>query len=155
MLREESTRQQQVDGQTRSARHKRTDEYRNQPTATALDGTGGNDGGHVAAEAHNQRDKRLAVKPDFVHYAVHNKRCARHIAGIFQERNKRIQNHNVGQKNNHAADATDYAVDNHIFYRTFGQTVAQHRANPLHEVVNPIHRILPDFERRPKHKPHD
>jgi len=81
-----------------------------QSAAVTLDRARGHDGGHVAAEAHEHGDKRLAVQADAVHDAVHDEGRAGHVARIFHERDEEVKQQDVRQEDGHAAHTADDAV---------------------------------------------
>ena len=105
MFREKQTYQQHINRKTGAARHKGDNQHRNQPVLAALNGPGGHDGRHIAAETDNHRNERLAVQPYRMHQFVHDECHPRHIAGGFHNRNEEKQNQYIRKKHKHTASS--------------------------------------------------
>ena len=155
MGREEGSRDQDIDRQARAARHEGGDQDGDEPAAAAFDRTAGHDGGHVAAEPHNHRNERLAVQADAVHHAVHDEGRAGQIARVLQKRDEQVEDHDLGQEDDHRAHAADHAVREHVAQRSFGQQGVHSVADPSHQRVEPVLRIGSETERAPEHEPHE
>ncbi len=110
--------------------------------------------GHVAAEAHDQRNERFAVQSDAVHHAVHDKGRAGQVARILHERDEQVEDHDVGQEDDHGAHAAHDAVDQQVAQRSGGHHAVDRTADPAHQRVDPLLRIGAEAERAPEHEPH-
>ena len=89
-----------------------------------------------------------------MHYFVHYEGGSRHISGVFHKRDEGVEDEDVGQEHYHTAHTADYAVDEHILYRTVGHICADEVANQPYAGVYPVHRVLSDGESGPEHQPH-
>ena len=67
--------------------------------------------GSVRAEADEHRHDGLAGQADAPQQLVHHERHARHIAGVFQNRQEEKERHDDRQKAQNRADALKNAVD--------------------------------------------
>ena len=106
--------QQCIDRQTGSAAHQRQDHDRDFAVAFRFNGARCHDRRNGTAESQHQRHKGSALQTENTHDPVHDIRGTGHITGIFQQRNGKEQEQDIGQKHHHAADATDDPVDHHI-----------------------------------------
>ena len=118
---EEGRREQNKHRQSRTARHKGDDQDRYQSTRTALDRAAGHNGGDIASKAHNEGNKRLTVQTRAMHDTVHNKGRACQVARILHKGNKEIEDHNIGQEDNHRSHTANDAINHQIAQYTFGQ----------------------------------
>jgi hypothetical protein len=155
LLREEGRDHQSVDRQARRTAHKRRDHDRRQTVFRVLDGTRRHDAGDGAREARKQRHESLAVQSHAAHQPVHQKRRARHVAAVFQERDEEEEQEDLRQEDEHAADAGDDAVGEQV-----GQQARRHlRACEFREraksPVNQVHRQRRPGEDRLEDQPHD
>ena len=155
MLGEEDAHQQEVERQTGTARHQGIDEDGHQPTLAVLDGARSHDGRHVASEAHDERDERLAVEAHLVHDLVHDEGGAGHVARVFHQRNEQVEYQDVGQEDDDAPHTADDAVDEQILQRTFGHVVANEGAERIHQALNPSLRIGSQHEGDFEHQEHE
>ena len=151
----EDAGEQQVHRKPGAARHERRDHHGDEPAAAALDRTRGHDRRHVASEAHDQRNERLAVQSDPVHHAVHDECSAGQVARILHERNEQIEDHDVGQKDDHAAHAADHAVRHQVLERAVGHPALEAGADASHDRVDPLLGIGAQLERAVEHQPHE
>ena len=77
--------EQSINRQSRRATHQRRDENGDEPVLWGFDGARGHDAGNGAGEGTEHRNETFAVQSDFAHQAVHQKRRARHVAGVFEQ----------------------------------------------------------------------
>ena len=152
--REEGPGQQDEDRQAGAARHERRNENRDEPAAAAFDRAAGHDGRHVAAEAHDERNERFAVQARTVHHAVHDEGRTGQIARILHERDEEVEDHDVGQEDDHRAHAADHAVDRQVAQRSGGEQCIGAAADPAHQRVDPALGVGSQRERAPEHEPH-
>ena len=135
-----------VDGQARRTAHHRQDEHGDKARTAALDGARGHDGRHIAAEAHDERDERLAVQAHLVHELIHDECSPRHVAGVFHERYEAIKNEYLWKEHYHSANAAYHAVCKHGFERAVGEGGADPFAKQADSGLNPVHGVLPKGE---------
>ena len=55
------------------------------------------------------------MQADLVHQLVHEEGASGHVSAVFEERESKEENENVGQKDDDAAHAADDAVDDKAF----------------------------------------
>ena len=144
---EEDAGEEDVEGKPPRARHEGDDEHRDEPAPAAFDGAGGHDGRHVATEAHNHRDERLAVQSDAVHDFVHDEGGTGHVARVFEQGDEEVENHDVGQEDQNAPHAGDDAVGHQVFQDALGHVGGNPAAELAHEPFNPLHGIFAKGER--------
>ncbi len=89
-----------------------------------------------------------------MHHLVHDKRCPRHVAGVFHQRNAEEQDEYVREKDNHAAYAANDAVDQQVAQHAVGQGVLQPVAQGSNARFNPVHRVGAERESELEHGPH-
>ena len=147
--------QKRVDRQPRAAAHQRRDQNRRQPIAAVLDHARGHDAGNRAGERRQQRNERLAAQAHADHQLVHQVRGAGHVAAIFQHRQEEKQDQNLRQKDQHAADAADHAVDQQRLQRPVGIERAS-TASPRQPIAASIglHQRIGGHEDRRKNDQH-
>ncbi len=131
--------------------HQRQDEHCDQSRPAALYGSRSHNGRYITAKTHDKRNERFAVKPHFMHQAIHDKCRTRHVAGVFHERYKEIENEDLRQKNNHRPHTTKYAIYKHGLDRAGRQISAHSVAQPAHERLYPVHGIGSERESGKKH----
>src|SRR6185312_17053207 len=68
-----------------------------------------------------QRDEGLAVETHRSHHAIGDERRARKVTGIFEDPDEKKQQKNLGQEDQHRADALPYSVDQQRLDPTGGQ----------------------------------
>ena len=153
-LRKEGARQQDEYGQSRAARHERIYQYGYQSAAAALDGSGRHYRGNVAAEAHDQRNERLAVKPRQVHELIHDERGASHVPRILHQRYEQIKYQNVWQEHRHGSHAADDSVHYKVAQRAVGHDSAHRAAQPRKSALDPLLRIGAERKGAPEHEEH-
>ena len=112
-----------VNGQPCRAAHHRKNQHCNQSAALALYGSGRHDCRNVAAEAHDERNERLAVQSHLVHEAVHDERCTRHVAAVFHVRDEEIEDKDLRKEHDDSPHARNGSVYEHGFHRPVGQGV--------------------------------
>ena len=150
---EESPGQEHENRQAAGAGHERDDGDGNQAGLPALDGARRHDGRHIAAEAHDHGDERLAMETDAVHQLVHDEGGAGHVATVFHQRDEQVQDQDVRQEHEHAAHSADDPVHHEVFQPSVLHVGGDEIAEFPHEPVNPVHRVLAQGEGGPEHQP--
>ena len=89
-----------------------------------------------------------------MHHAVHDKGRAGQVARILHERDEQVEDHDVGQEDDHGAHAAYDAVHQQVAQRSGGHHVVDRAADPSHQRVDPLLRIGSEAERAPEHEPH-
>ena len=128
-LRNERGNDQRVDGNARRAGHQRRDQDRGHPVAAVVDDACGHDFRNGAGKARQQRDESAAMQPDAAHDAIHQERCSRHIAEIFEHQDKEEQDDDLRQEHDDAANPGNHAV----LHEALQQAIRQHRVDQLTE----------------------
>ena len=152
IMREECSRNQDIDGKPARTGHKRYNEYRDKPALAALYGPCGHHGRDIAAESHYHRDERLAVQPHPVHQLVHNERRPCHISGILQKGNEKIEEKYIGKEHKHTSDSPYYPVHHHVLPPAGRHIGSDKLPELLHQPLYPLHRIVPESECELEHK---
>ncbi len=88
-----------------------------------------------------------------MHEFIHNEGRSGHVSRILHKRDKRIEDNDIGQKNNHTPHTTDDAVDQQIFQRPIGHPAAKQIPQLSNQPFNPVHRVLSQTECRFKSNP--
>ena len=74
--------------------------------------------GMAQAKLDKQRDEGAPVQAGAAHDAVHQEGGARHVAEILQQEDEQEQDQDLGQEDQHAADARDDAVLDEALHQT-------------------------------------
>ena len=114
------------------------DEHRHQTALAVLNGTRSHNGGHITPKAHNQRNERLSMQPHFMHNLIHNESGTCHIARVFHQGNKEIEQQNIRQENNDTAHTSDNTIHQKVLQRSFGHVVAYQVAQFAYQPFNPL-----------------
>ncbi|MPM40749.1 hypothetical protein SDC9_87397 [bioreactor metagenome] len=88
-----------------------------------------------------------------MHQFIHDERCPGHVSRIFHKRDKRVQYHNVRQKNNNTPHSADNAVYQQILEWSFRHIYTNQIPCLGHNPLNPLHRISSKPECSFKHYP--
>ncbi len=104
-----------VHRQARAAAHKRHEQAGEHAILLIFQRARGVEGGHGAAKADDHRQEALAVQAQRVHQAIHHEGGARHVAGVFQQRQRQVQRHHHRDENQHAPHPRDDAVHEQAF----------------------------------------
>ena len=156
MVGEESEGEDGVDRQSGGARHEGQGDHREQAALAVLDGAGGHDGRHVATETGEHREERFAVQSHASQNRVEKQGGACQIARILENRDEEIENQDLGQEDDHGAYTTHHAGSQQIGEPPiFGEGFGEGFGEPCHAILHPVHRILPDGERRPEDQQND
>ena len=98
-----------------AAAHERRHEDGQEPVAFRFQDARRHDGRNRAAESDEHRHERLAGKPDPAHETVHHERRARHVAGVFENRQAQEHESDRRQERGHrlerGTDAVGYYRD--------------------------------------------
>ena len=137
MMRKERACQEQIDRKPRTAAHQRRNQHSDKAALRAFDGSACHYGGHIAPEAHNQRNKAFSVQAHSVHQLIHNKGGARHIAGILHKRYKEIKDKDLRQEYNNAAHTANYSIHQQITEWTGRHHIGNNTAQPSYKLLNP------------------
>ncbi len=100
-----------IDRQTRAARHERQQQGGKGLVSRVFQGAGGVDAGDVAAEAEQHRDKGFAVQADGVHRPVHDEGGPGHVAAPLQKGDEEHHGEDHRHEDQDKADPGDDAVD--------------------------------------------
>lgn len=73
-----------------------------------------------------------------MHDLIHDKRRARHVAGVLHERDEEIEDEDLRKERRHTAHTSDDTVDEHCFHRSVGEGPADKVAEPSEEHVEPV-----------------
>src|SRR3712207_5989545 len=90
-----------------------------------------------------------------MHNFIHNKGGAGHISRIFHQRNTKIENENVGEKDNHTPYSSYNSIDDHILQRSVVHVSAHKVSKLLNHPYNSLHRVLAQYESSLKHQEHE
>ena len=113
------------------AGHERRNQDGGNAVALALDGARRHDGRHCAGVGREQRDKALAVQAHARHGLVGDDRCARQIAGVFQDADHQEQQQNLRQEDQHRAGSLPHAIDEQRTQVAVRQQIAQASAGGI------------------------
>ena len=83
---------------------------------------------HGAAEAHEQRDERLAAEAEQPQRIIRDKRTARHISAVLEQTQKEEQQGYLRQKRAHRAETREDSPADEIFY-PFGSSERTEQAH--------------------------
>ena len=139
---------------SRACTHQRRDEDRGQPISAIFDHPRRHDRRHRAGKRRKERDKRLAAEPDAGHEPIHQERGSGHVSAVFEQGDKEKQHHDLRQKYQHAAHATDHAVDDERAPSPLGQQVLHAPAERIERGGNQVHRRRGHDEDRCKDDQH-
>jgi hypothetical protein len=138
--------EQHVDGQARRAGHEGRDEDGGEAVALVLDGARGHDGGNGAGVGGEQRDEGFAVEADGAHDAVGDERGAGQVAGVFEDSDEEKEQQDLGQEDEHGADALPCAVEQERLQPAGGQQRADEIGHAGEEVAEAVGERLADGE---------
>ena len=82
------------------------------------------------------------MQPHFMHNLIHNESSTCHIARVFHQGNKEIEQQNIRQENNDTAHTSDNTIHQKVLQRSFGHVVAYQVAQFAYQPFNPLHRIV-------------
>ncbi len=85
-----------------------------------LDHPRGHDARHRASERRQHGDERLAVQSHPGHQLVHQVGGPGHVAAVFQHRDEQEEDQDLGQEDEHSADAAQHPVDQKAAQRSRG-----------------------------------
>ena len=143
-----------VDRQPRRARHEGQHQHREQPRLAVLYRARGHHGRHVAAEAHEHRNERLAVQPHAAEQGVGQHGGAGQVARVFEQGDAEVEDEDIGQEHDDAPHAAQHAADQQVAQEAVGQRAFHQLCQKAHAAVNPIHGILSQFEGEPEGAKH-
>ena len=127
-IREERRDKHGIDGHFRAARHERYDRRADFLFAPRVQSARAHQRGHGAAEAHEQRDERLAAETEQTQRIIRDKRAARHISAVLEQTQKEEQQSYLRQKRAHRAETREDSPADEIFY-PFGSSERTEQAH--------------------------
>lgn len=81
-----------------------------------MQGSRAHQSGHGTAEAHEQRDKRLAAEPEQPQRIIRDKRAARHIPAVLKQTEEEKEQGYLRQKGAHGAQSREYSAADQVFH---------------------------------------
>ena len=90
-----------------------------------------------------------------MHDPVHDKNSTRHIACVFHQGNKKIQDDDIRKKNQYPTNSAYQSVNNEIFQYAVGHLLADEPSQGVHAGLYPGHRVGTQGKGGPKGKPHE
>jgi hypothetical protein len=151
-LRNEGGDQQRIDGKSCRAGHQRRDHDGDEAIAPVGDGARCHDAGNGAGKAGQQWNEGAAGQADAAHGAVKQEGRARQIAGIFKRENEEEEDQDLRQKDQHATDAGDDAVDDEAVQQPFGHQFTDPFAEAGDAAINGVHRHFGPTEHSLEHQ---
>ena len=86
-----------------------------------------------------------------MHQLVHDKRRPGHVAAVLHQGNEQVQDHDVRQEHQYAADPGDHAVDQQVLQPAVPEEGADEIPETPDEPFDPVHRVLSERKGRPEH----
>ena len=157
--REERRGEEHVDRETGAAAHERSHHDRDDAVGGAVHRAGGHDGGHVAAEADEQRHEGLTRQAEGAHQAVHDECGAGHVAGVLENGEEEEEEEDDRDEGCDRLDAAADAVGEHDAQPVgraegFEQGAEAVDEDAAHENVEEVDEGRPEILREEEHQVH-
>ena len=139
MVRDKGSDEEHVHWQTRRAAHQRRDQDGGKAGAPVFNGSGGHNARNGAGKAGQQGYEGRARKPHAGEQPIHQQCSPRHVAAVFEQGDKKEQDGDLRQEDEHAANAGDEAIDHEALQGPGGNERSGAVAAGGKERVNAIH----------------
>ena len=133
-----------VHRQARRTAHQRCDQDGGKAVALIFNGAGGHDTRNGAGKTGQQGHEGRAGQPHAGQQPIHQQRGSGHVAAVFEQGNKKEQDGDLRQEDEHAANAGDEAIDDEALQgaggderRGAGAAEGKERLNAIHQRPRP------------------